>query len=90
QGQPMIKAQALLNQMRVQRGLNLPAEAIRTAMTLAILFDDPVSVPEALDVAVELLEQTGDKVEAARVSAELVDRYPSSPQAAKRKGVAHD
>ena len=90
QRQSAVKAQALLNQMRVQRRLNLPVEAIRTAMTLAILFDDPFCVPESLDTAADLLEQTGDRAEAARVSAELVERYPSSPQAAKRKGVAHD
>lgn len=86
QRQPLTKAKALLGLMRVQRLLGLRQEAIRTAMTLGILFDDPECVSEALDVAATLLEQLGDSAEALRVLDELQERYPHSSAAIKRRG----
>jgi len=80
-----LRARAYLGLVRTAQAQGKPEEAIRCAMSVAILFDDAELVPEALDVAAALLEQTGRGQESAAVVAELVQRYPTSAQARKRR-----
>ena len=55
--------------------------ALRYYMSVGILFDDAVLVPEALHKAAGLLERAGRSAEAQAVRAELKTRYPESPLA---------
>ena len=61
--------------------------AVRYHMSVAILFDDPQMVPAALDRAAALLDELGRKDESRATIAELLQRYPESPQA-RRHGPA--
>lgn len=55
--------------------------ALRYYMSVGILFDDPVLVPEALSKAAALLDKLGRKEEAKAMRDELRTRYPASPLA---------
>lgn len=55
---------------------SLKEDAIRYYMSVAILFDDPVLVPQALDRAEILLRAAGRKDEADAAHEERVQRYP--------------
>lgn len=61
--------------------------AVRYHMSVAILFDDPERVPAALDRAAALLAELGRTDESRATVAELLQRYPDSPQA-RRHGPA--
>jgi len=55
--------------------------ALRYYMSVGILFDDAVLVPEALHKAAALLDKVGRAKEAAALRDELRTRYPASPLA---------
>ncbi len=55
--------------------------ALRYYMSVGILFDDPVLVPEALSKAAALLDKLGRGEEAKAMREELRNRYPDSPLA---------
>jgi TolA-binding protein len=55
--------------------------ALRYYMSVGILFDDPVLVPDALNKAAALLDKLGRKEEAKAMREELRARYPASPLA---------
>ncbi len=74
-------AYAALGRAAEQRG-DLE-NAVRYHMSVAILFDDPVSVPQALDRAAGLLEKLGRVAESRAAAAELCERYPQSAEAAR-------
>ena len=59
--------------------------ALRYYMSVGILFDDPVLVPEALSKAAALLDKLGRKDEAKAMREELRTRYPASPLATPRQ-----
>jgi len=56
--------------------------AVRYYISVGILFDDKVLVPEALSKAAQLLDKQGRTAEAVKMREELKERYPDSPQAA--------
>ena len=55
------------------------AAALRYYMSVGILFDDPVLVPEALQKSAALLDKAGRAEEAQAMREELKTRYPASP-----------
>lgn len=59
-------------------------DAARHFLSVAVLFDDPVLVPECLDEAAEAFAKAGRKEESDKVVKELLDRYPDSDWAKKR------
>jgi tetratricopeptide (TPR) repeat protein len=59
--------------------------AVRYLMSVAILFDDAGRVPEALDRAATLLAELGREEESRAAVAELLERYPESAQARRRR-----
>lgn len=59
--------------------------AARHFLSVAVLFDDPVLVPECLDEAAEAFAKAGRKDESEKVVKELLDRYPDSVWAKKRQ-----
>ena len=83
--QVSLRARAYAGLMRTAVLLKKDEDAVRYAMTLAILFDDAELVPEALDTAAEIFIRTGRRQEAQGVINELLQRYPRSVRAAKRK-----
>lgn len=83
--QVALRARAYAGLMRTAVILKKDEEAVRYAMTLAILFDDAELVPEALDTAADIFIRTGRRQEAQGVINELLQRYPRSVRAAKRK-----
>lgn len=56
-------------------------DAVRYYMSVAILFDDPVLVPKALDRAAALLREAGRDDEAGAALEERSRRYPAGKQA---------
>ena len=54
-------------------------------MSVGILFDDPVLVPEALHKSAALLDKAGRADEAQAIREELKTRYPASPFATQRQ-----
>ena len=61
--------------------------ALRYFMSVGILFDDPVLVPEALSKSAQLLDKLGRGDEARAMREELKNRYPDSPQAKQGQAV---
>ena len=61
------------------------AAAVRYHMSVAILYDDAEKVPMALDRAATLLVELGREAESRATVAELLERYPDSPQARHRR-----
>lgn len=59
--------------------------AARHFLSVAVLFDDPVLVPECLDEAAEAFAKVGRKDESDKVVKELLERYPDSEWAKKRQ-----
>jgi TolA-binding protein len=59
--------------------------AVRYHMSVAILFDDAERVPAALDRAATLLAELGRAAESRATVAELLERYPGSPPALRRR-----
>lgn len=59
--------------------------AVRYHMSVAILFDDAERVPAALDRAATLLAELGREAESRATVAELLERYPGSPPALRRR-----
>jgi TolA-binding protein len=60
-------------------------EALRTLLSVALLYDDPELTPEALHRASELLGRAGRAAEAAQTRQELLERYPDSPWAQRAR-----
>ena len=65
-----------------------PEGALRYYMSVGILFDDPVLVPEALNKAATLLDKLGRAEEAKAMREELRARYPASPLAAPKQAMS--
>lgn len=63
---------------------DLPGAA-RHFMSVAVLFDDAVLVPECLHEAADAYAKIGRAEESRKVIQELLDRYPDSSWAAKHK-----
>lgn len=59
--------------------------ALRYYMSVGILFDDPVLVPEALHKSALLLDKAGRAEEARAMREELKTRYPASPLSAQKQ-----
>ncbi|MDD4102062.1 MAG: tetratricopeptide repeat protein [Kiritimatiellae bacterium] len=59
--------------------------ALRYYMSVGILFDDPVLVPEALHKSSLLLDKAGRSAEAQAMREELKTRYPTSPLSAPQQ-----
>lgn len=59
--------------------------ATRYFLSVAVLFDDPVLVPECLNEAADTFAKLGRKDECDKVVAELLERFPDSEWAKKRK-----
>ena len=62
--------------------------AARFFMSVAILYDDPVLVPECLFEGAAAFSALGDTEAAGRAVAELMDRYPDSEWATRAKDAA--
>lgn len=63
------------------------AGAARYFLSVAVLFDDPVMVPECLDEAADAFAGAGRTEESGKVIRELLERFPESSWAKKRKQV---
>ncbi len=63
------------------------AGAARYFLSVAVLFDDPVLVPECLHEAAAAFEAAGRKEESDKVVKELLERFPESAWAKQRKQV---
>jgi len=63
---------------RVLKEQGSAAEAVKYFMSVAVLFDDPVLVPECLSEAGGILNVLGRNEESAKAFKELADRYPES------------
>jgi len=61
------------------------AGAARYFLSVAVLFDDPVMVPECLDEAAEAFAKAGRVEESGKVVKELLERFPESDWARKWK-----
>ena len=55
--------------------------ALRYYLSIALLYDDPVLVPAALDKAASLHTALGHPAESEAIGRELLERYPESAQA---------
>jgi hypothetical protein len=55
--------------------------ALRYYLSIALLYDDPVLVPAALDKAASLHTALGHPAESEAIGRELFERYPESAQA---------
>lgn len=64
---------------------NLPEDAAKTYLSVAILYDDPATVPEALMKAGASFEKAGRGEEASKAYQELLQRYPEHALAAQAK-----
>ncbi len=83
--QPAVRAKAYLGLARSAAASGQADRAVRNAMSVAVLFDDPTLVPAALDLAAEQLVTLGRRDEAGKALAELQKRYPDSEQARRRR-----
>ncbi|MDP6490859.1 MAG: tetratricopeptide repeat protein [Kiritimatiellia bacterium] len=73
------RARAYAGQGRAARATGDFDEAARYFMSVAILYNDPVLVPDCLAQAAACLKASGDDEGANRALAELNTRYPSRP-----------
>ncbi|NQT91740.1 MAG: tetratricopeptide repeat protein [Lentisphaerae bacterium] len=73
-----VRANAYAGLARSLRALSQPAAAARYFMSVAVLYDDPVIVPECLHGAAAALHEIGRKEEARQAALELRKRYPDS------------
>jgi TolA-binding protein len=79
------RARAYLGLARVAAAQKETDEALRYFMSIAVLFDDPVIVPQSLYEASETLRSLGRPEDAARMAGELKTRYPQSEWARRLK-----
>jgi TolA-binding protein len=63
---------------------DLPGAA-KHFLSVAVLFDDAVLAPECLYEAAEAFRLSGRKADAAKVTDELLERYPQSDWAKKSR-----
>lgn len=66
-----------LSEMKLERW----EAAAKTFLSVSILFDDPVLVPQCLDLAAFAFDRAGRPDQAAAIRAERAERYPPSPSA---------
>jgi len=76
-----IKAVALKTLGEIAEARHDPPTAARYYLSVAILYDHPTLSPECLDRAATILNALGETNEAARLRAELRQRYPDSEPA---------
>lgn len=80
-----IRARALIALGKAVHQKGALEEATRLFLSVGILYDDPVLVPESLYLAALLLAETGRTAEQASTVAELQQRYPDSEWAVKAR-----
>ncbi len=80
-----LRADAYLGLAQTARAAGKDDDALRYNLAVALLFDDPVRVPVALDQTITLLQKLNRPAEARQQLQELLTRYPDSPQAKQRK-----
>lgn len=73
-----VRASAYAGLARSLRALSQFAAAARYFMSVAVLYDDPVLVPECLFEAAAALREIGRQEEALQAARELRSRYPES------------
>jgi len=73
---PDLRARAYHGMGRAALALGKPAEAARFFMSVAILYDDKVLVPQALAQAAEAFQAAGDTEAATKALAERTTRFP--------------
>lgn len=78
EGRLNAEARMLNGRALAKRGRN--EEAARAFATVAILYDDPVITPEALQQASSAYRKAGNATEADKMQAELRQRFPESAQ----------
>ncbi len=78
-----LRAHAYAALARAAEARQDPAAAVRYYLSVAILYDDPVQVPAALDRAATLLGGLGRAEESRTAARELVTRYPESAEAVR-------
>ncbi|MCS7009139.1 MAG: tetratricopeptide repeat protein, partial [Chthoniobacterales bacterium] len=75
-----INAEARMAVGNIQLQQGNPAEAAKTFLAIAVLYDDELLTPEALRNAAAAFRQAGDEAEAQKAEAELARRYPAQTQ----------
>ncbi len=80
-----IRARAFFGTGRAAAAAGNHSEAARGYMMVAILFDDPELVPEALHGAMVAFAESGQLAEAKEAAEELIERYPDSSWAGKAR-----
>lgn len=73
-----VRARAYAGLGRAAKAAGNTDESVRYFMSVAVLYDDAALVPECMYEAVRGLKTLGKTAEAAKVQAELVQRYPTS------------
>jgi cellulose synthase operon protein C len=73
-----VRARAYAGLGRAAKAAGSTDEAVRYFMSVAVLYDDAKLVPECMYEAVQGLKTLGKAAEAAKVQAELLQRYPTS------------
>lgn len=73
-----LNAEARILTGRINAGRGDHAEAARSFMTVAVLYDDPNLSPQALRLAAESYRKTGENAEAENAMGELKRRYPEA------------
>ncbi len=73
-----IRARAYMGMARNAEFKDDIESALRYYMSVNVLFDEPVIVPESLLRSAQLLEKLGRTAEAATMRRELLERYPDS------------
>lgn len=83
-----IRAQAYAGMGRALKAKKDFLEAAKHFMSVAVLYEDPVLVPECLYEAVQAFARAGRTEERDRAAAELRERYPASDWTRLLKGPA--
>jgi len=71
-----IRAKSYYGLGRVAEGQGRWADAARQYLAVAVLYENPVLTPDALDAASRMFEKAGDAKSAAQTRRELAERFP--------------
>jgi tetratricopeptide (TPR) repeat protein len=74
-----LRVRALFGLGRVAQAAEAWEDAVRYYQSVALLFDDPVFSPRALQLAADGLKKLGREEEAKKTLQELAERYPAAP-----------
>ena len=72
-----LNARALLLRGKLETAQAKPADAGKTFMSIAVLYDDEELTPQALRLAQEAFEKAGQSTDAAKAADELKTRFPN-------------